>query len=394
MQIVLAVTGGVAVYKSVHLTRLLKDQGHDVRIVMTKSAQSFVTPLCFQAVSNNHVYTDVFDTQSCNAMAHIELAKWADKILIAPASANTIAKMSAGIADDLLSTILLASEAPVTIAPAMNKQMWLHPATQANLNILRTRGVGIIGPDSGKQACGDIGYGRMTEPEIIASYLFLEEKSVFWSNKKIMITAGPTREAIDPIRYISNRSTGKMGYALASVAAKLGAHVLLIAGPTSLPDPDGVTVVHVNNAEQMNEAVFRSIDNIDVFIGAAAIANYRLSAIEKHKIKSQSDTLTLALVKTPDVIAKVAAMKQNRPLVIGFSAETNDLIANAKAKLERKGLDMIIANQIGDNQGMAADTNAATVLYSNGKQINFPEMPKVLLARKLLLAIEDKAQES
>lgn len=393
--ILLGVTGGVAAYKSVQLVRLLKQAGFSVKVVMTQAAESFVTPLCFQAISGERVFISLFDQQSANGMAHIELAKWADLILIAPASANTIAKIRTGFADDLLSTTLLASSARIVLAPAMNQQMWLSPATQENVRILTERGVKFLGPASGTQACGDVGEGRMVEPEVISAAVLklismqAHDQSV-WSHKKILITAGPTREPIDPIRFISNRSTGKMGYALAEAAAALGADVILIAGPTALPDPVGVCVTKVMTAQEMHQAVFTCVNEADVFIGAAAVANYQMANVANQKMKSGDDSWSLEMVKTPDIIAEVAALKEYRPFIVGFSAETHDLLAHAKEKLQRKNLDVIIANHISDKKGMGSDTNAVTILYKKGEPDELPETSKQLLARQILTLLQSR----
>ena len=386
--ILVGITGGIAAYKSVELVRLLRDAGYFIRVVMTKHATAFVTPFCFQVISGNPVYSAIMDEAASNGMRHIELAKWADIILIAPASANTIAKMAHGLADDLLSIIYLASDAPLYIAPAMNKQMWENAAVKENIQRLQSRGVILIGPASGEQACGDVGFGRMSEPEQIAAQLtcLLQDK-LFWKNKKILITAGPTHEMIDPVRYIANKSSGKIGYALAEAAAQLGAEVVLVSGPTHLSAPRNVTRIATTSAKEMYNAVFAHINNQDIFIGAAAVANYRLETISMQKVKSGDATLPLFLIQNPDIIESVARLN-NRPFVVGFAAETNNVIAYAESKLNSKKLDMIIANDVSENKAMGSDTNTVTVIDRSGNHTVLTEAPKTIIARQLLLLIE------
>ena len=376
-KILLGITGGIAAYKSIELVRLLKKSGAQVQVVLTKGALAFVTPMTLQAVSGLPVRTSLLDPEAEAGMGHIELAKWADLILIAPASADFMARQAAGMADDLLTTLCLATESPVIIAPAMNQAMWKHPATQHNLSTLIERNITTVGPDSGAQACGDIGYGRMSEPNAIFNQVvnfFSKPTSAPSENTPLqgqhwMITAGPTMEAIDPVRFISNHSSGKMGYALANAAAKLGAKVTLISGPVPLEAPKNITTVKILSALDMLAAC-RQISHenqVYVFIGAAAVADFRIQDIATQKMKKQSNTdeMQLNLIKNPDIIATVVAESMAK-FVVGFAAETQNVIAYAQDKLAKKGLDLIVANDVSRKDiGFNQDQNEVTVVGKN-----------------------------
>ncbi|WP_417666150.1 bifunctional phosphopantothenoylcysteine decarboxylase/phosphopantothenate--cysteine ligase CoaBC [Pseudidiomarina sp.] len=364
-RIVLGITGGIAAYKMPDLVRRLKDYGADVRCVITQGGQAFITPLTLQAVSGNPVHHDLLDPAAEAAMGHIELAKWADFVLIAPASANTIAQLAHGHAADLLTTLCLATSAPVAVAPAMNQQMWAHTAVQANCALLQSRGVTVITPASGAQACGDVGAGRLPEPlelrEAVTELLTATSNEL--AGKHLVITAGPTREAIDPVRYLSNHSSGRMGFALATAAQRMGAHVTLVAGPCQLPTPAGVTRIDVVSAEQMNAAVMGVIAEADIFIGCAAVADYRPTHVADNKIKKDNDAMHIALVKNPDILANVAALAK-APFTIGFAAETNDVAHYAQGKLQRKKLNMIAANDVSDTSiGFNSEDNAMLLFW-------------------------------
>ncbi|CCQ11255.1 Phosphopantothenoylcysteine decarboxylase [Pseudoalteromonas luteoviolacea B = ATCC 29581] len=391
-KIVIAISGGIAAYKCAELVRRLKERGYAVKVVMTDSAKAFITPLTMQAVSGEPVSDSLLDPSAEAAMGHIEFAKWADLILVAPATANTIAKMTAGIADDLLTTLLLATPAQVAIAPAMNQQMYKHPATQTNLNLLHERGVLIWGPGMGEQACGDIGAGRMLEPSQLVDHCdaVLNPLPALLSGKTITITAGPTREALDPVRFISNHSSGKMGFALAEAALQLGAHVNLIAGPVSLPTPHGASRFNVESALQMRDAALELAIQSDVFIGCAAVADYRPAHVAEQKMKKQGDELTITMVKNPDIIAEVAALKTKRPFAVGFAAETQDVATYAKGKLKNKGLDMICANDVSrEGLGFNADQNALTLFWHDG-QLELEPRDKKELALTVMQLIANK----
>lgn len=385
-KVLLGITGGIAAYKAPDLVRKLTAQGAIVRVVLTDSAVEFVSPLALQAVSGNPVHRALLDTDAEAAMGHIELAKWADVLLIAPATANCLAKLCHGIADDLLSTLYLATSATVVVAPAMNQQMWAAQATQANLAQLHQRGIQFIGPDSGEQACGDIGAGRMTEPLEIVEQLcdvIAPADDHGLRHKRIMITAGPTREALDPVRYLSNHSSGKMGYAIAEAAAEMGAEVTLVSGPTSLNKPTNVTFVQTESAEQMHAEVMQRIDNQHIFIATAAVADYRCADVADQKIKKDSDELTLTFVKNPDILKDVAGLPQP-PFTLGFAAETQDVERYAMSKLQRKKLNMIAANDVSNADiGFNSDQNALCVMWQDGKQ-TLPKASKTQLARQLL----------
>jgi phosphopantothenoylcysteine decarboxylase / phosphopantothenate---cysteine ligase len=371
--------------------RLLRKQNCQVRVIMTTAAQQFVTPLTFQALSGNPVHTDLFDTEQEQAMGHIHLARWADLLLIAPASANTLAKMAHGLADDLLSTLYLAAECPVFVAPAMNQAMWNKTVTQDNLARLQQHGVKVIGPASGDQACGEQGFGRMLEPKQICEQILGINKLAL-QGIKILISAGPTREPLDPVRYITNRSSGKMGYALAEAAVAAGAEVTLISGPVNLPSPMSVNLLKVETAQQMFDAVISQVDHFALYIGAAAVADYRPAEIQNHKIKKQHDHGVIALEKNPDIIATVAS-RPNKPFVVGFAAETDDLENYATTKLRSKNLDMIAANWVGQTEGgFDSDRNALQVYWSGGSQ-HLAMNDKKQLAQQLLSLIIERMHE-
>ena len=365
-KILLGVTGGIAAYKSAELVRLLIKAGAEVRVVMTPAAREFVQPLTYQALSGHRVYVDLFDAEADSAMDHIELARWCDLMLVAPASADFLGKMSAGYADNLLLTLCLASRQPVAVAPAMNQQMFANAATGANLEQLSSRGILVWGPDAGEQACGDVGPGRMLEP----AHLLANLENLFKPGKlhgiDILLTAGPTREAIDPVRYISNRSSGKMGYALARAALHEGANVTLVSGPVSLAPPAGVKLISVESAAEMHDAVMHEVPASDIFIACAAVSDYRVGQQAGHKIKKSTQTMTLELVPNTDILAAVSALAE-RPFCVGFAAETQDLEKYALDKLERKNLDMIAANLVGDGSGgFEADVNRLEVFWNGG----------------------------
>ena len=385
--VLLGVSGGIAAYKSAELIRRLKDQGADVRVVMTPAAQEFITPLTLQALSGNPVYTELLDPEAEAGMGHIELARWADVFFIAPCTADLIARLTLGQGNDLLTTVALACQAPLAIAPAMNQAMWSHAATQDNLALLIKRGAKVFGPDSGSQACGDTGLGRMSEPEALAAQLADCFSSGLLSGLKIMITAGPTREAIDPVRYISNHSSGKMGYALAQACAEAGARTRLISGPTQLDCPAGVERIDVISAQDMLEAALGC--DADIFIGAAAVADYRPEHIANQKIKKQdaeAKTMALTLIQNPDIIASVAARNQ-RPFMVGFAAETQNLVSYARNKLEKKNLDLVIANDVSQTDiGFNSDNNAVTLVSATGEEYLEPRS-KYQLAQELVRRI-------
>ena len=378
----LGVTGSIAAYKSPDIVRRLRDQGAEVRVVLTASAEKLVSPTVFQAVSGEPVRGDIWDEQAEAAMGHIELAKWADLILIAPATANLIAQLAAGSAENLLTTICLASEASVTLAPSMNQAMWRDAATQANCEVLRKRNVMFIGPDDGEQACGDVGPGRMSEPANIVSRLVRGGASGPFEGLRIMVSAGPTREAIDPVRFVSNRSSGKMGFAMARAAADAGAEVTLIAGPVNLPTPPRIERVDVETTQQMCDEALARMGEMDMYIGAAAISDYRPKQISVQKIKKTADTFVLEMLKCPDLLASVAALKDG-PFTVGFAAETEKLEQHASDKLKRKNLDMIVANLVGENLCFDSDDNEVIVLWQGGRQ-SLPLLSKQELARRLV----------
>ncbi|WP_096086720.1 bifunctional phosphopantothenoylcysteine decarboxylase/phosphopantothenate--cysteine ligase CoaBC [Agaribacterium haliotis] len=385
-RILLGVTGGIAAYKSAELIRRLKERGADVRVVMTPAAKAFITPLTLQALSGHSVRDSLLDPDAEAGMGHIELARWADALIVAPATADFISKLAVGEGSDLLSTVCLACSSPLVLAPAMNEKMWLAEATRENVSLLAGRGVQLWGPASGEQACGDVGPGRMIEPDDIAERAQALFEAGCLAGKKVVITAGPTREAIDPVRYISNHSSGKMGYALAEAAAEAGARTTLISGPCNIDAPERVNVEYVISAMQMHQSALEHARDADVFIAAAAVADYRLAEPSKEKIKKSDDTLTLTLVKNPDIVADIAAAGQ-QTFVVGFAAETEALLEHAQSKLNKKKLDMIIANDVSAaGIGFNSDDNAVTVLSSEGKT-ELGQRSKKQLARELIRTI-------
>jgi phosphopantothenoylcysteine decarboxylase/phosphopantothenate--cysteine ligase len=368
--VLLIVTGGIAAYKALEVVRRLSEAGAAVRVVMTPAAQRFVTPLSFQALSGEPVHCDLLDERAEAAMGHIELARWADIVVVAPASADFLARLRGGLADDLASTLCLATTAPLLVAPAMNQQMWQNAATVANLAVLRERGIAVVGPADGAQACGETGPGRLVEPDDIAAAALAHFEPPLLAHTRIIVTAGPTQEAIDPVRYISNRSSGKMGYAVAAAAAAAGSEVTLVSGPTALQPPRFVTVLRVISAAEMFDAVASVIDGADIFISAAA-------------------ALSLTLTPTQDILHSVTA-RPNPPFAVGFAAETDNLIANARSKLERKSLDMIAANIVGvEGVGFDSNDNELHVLW-NGGEARLARAPKVAIARQLIALVADR----
>lgn len=385
-QILLGVTGGIAAYKSAELIRRLQDSGAVVRVVMTKAAQEFITPLTLQALSGNPVHCELLDTEAEAAMGHIELARWADMVLVAPATADFMARLATGQADDLLTTLCLATDAKIAIAPAMNQGMWRDQSTQQNLQTLKDKQVAIFGPGDGSQACGDVGPGRMLEADDISQRAAQQFRSNILDGVNIVITAGPTREAIDPVRYISNHSSGKMGFALAEAAVEAGAAVTLIAGPVALDTPERVTRINVNSALEMHQSVMESLSLCDIFIGSAAVADYRPVDIANQKIKKSTEQMTVELIRNPDIIADVSK-HQDAPFTVGFAAETQDVKNYARSKLERKNLDIIIANDVSDTEiGFNSDNNAVTVISKN-EQLDLPLASKQQLSRHLIVEI-------
>lgn len=387
----LGITGGIAAYKTPELVRLLKKRNIDVRVVLSQGAKAFVTPLTLQAVSAHPVYSELLDADFEAAMGHIELARWAEGILIAPLSANRLAALAHGFADDLLTTLCLASTAPIYAAPAMNRQMWEHPATKANLEIVKARGVTILGPDWGEQACGEVGLGRMLEPAAIIEQLFAQTEATpaILAGRRILITAGPTREAIDPVRYISNRSSGKMGIALAAAAKALGAEVTLIHGPVQCEVPGNVKSIAVVSAQEMLNAVEANISNTDIFISAAAIADFRAKELATQKMKKgQANTWEISLVQNPDILASVSAQK-DAPFCVGFAAETEHVIENAKQKLINKKIDLIAVNDVARQDiGFDAENNALTVISKTATH-QLAKESKYQIALKLLHLINE-----
>ncbi len=382
--IVLGVTGGIAAYKAPELVRRLKEQGADIRVVLTQSAKEFVTPLSLQAVSGNPVSDSLLDPAAELAMGHIELAKWADLILIAPTTANTLAKITHGLADDLLSTICLATDAPIAIAPAMNQQMWHAQATQQNIESLRARGYHLFGPGSGEQACGDTGLGRMLDiPDLVVACGQLFQHNTL-TGQHWVITAGPTREAIDPVRYISNHSSGKMGYAIANAALNAGAQVTLISGPVNIAAPTRCKLVSVDSAQDMHTQALNLAKQADVFVACAAVADYRVAQVAEQKIKKHEDAMQINLIKNPDIVADVAALKEGRPFTVGFAAETQDVEKYAKGKLVKKNLDLIAANDVAaEGQGFNSDLNAL-VVYSETEKTSISLASKQQVAQHLV----------
>ena len=386
-RILLGVTGGIAAYKSPDLVRRLRERGAEVQVVMTAGAREFVTPTTFQAVSGRTVRSDLWDAAAEAAMGHIELARWAEAVLIAPASADFLARLATGQANDLLSTLCLATEAPIAVAPAMNHVMWANAATRANITTLTQRGLQVFGPAEGDQACGEVGEGRMLEPlDLAERVVALLPASGALAGRRVLITAGPTRERIDPVRFVSNRSSGKMGFAVAQAAREAGATVVLVAGPVSLATPAGVARVDVESAADMLAAVLRELPGTDIFISTAAVADYRPARAAEQKIKKSAESMELAMERTADVLATVAA-RADRPYVVGFAAETEAVEQNARTKLMKKNLDMIAANEVGHDKAFDCEDNQLIVLSRNGRH-ELPRAGKLTLARGLIALIE------
>lgn len=381
-RILLGITGGIAAYKSAELVRRLRERGAEVRVVMTSAACEFITPLTMQALSGNPVSTSLLDHNAEAAMGHIQLARWADVILVAPATANFIARLAQGMADDLLSTLCLAADVHLLVAPAMNHQMWNNKATQANAETIMNRGVWILGPATGDQACGETGPGRMLEPDDLVIAVASVFQASPLSGVKVMVSAGPTQEHIDPVRFISNRSSGRMGYAVARSAMEAGAEVTLVSGPVSLAPPERVQCIKVTTAEQMRDAVMSRAVDVNIFISTAAVADYRCEDAAGRKIKKNDDTLALTLVKNPDILAEVAALP-DPPFTVGFAAETESLREHALAKLRNKGLDMIAANQVGETRGFDVEENSLEVFWREGGQ-SLALASKDKIARQLI----------
>jgi phosphopantothenoylcysteine decarboxylase / phosphopantothenate---cysteine ligase len=391
-RILLGVTGGIAAYKSPELVRRLRERGAEVQVVMTSAAERFITALSLQAVSGRPVRTDLWDSTAEAAMSHIELARWAQLVLIAPASAGFMARLASGQADDLLTTLCLATEAPLALAPAMNRAMWAHPATRANVAVLQERGASVIGPADGEQACGEIGAGRMDEPlEIVSRVMALFEPRGPLVGRRVLITAGPTRECIDPVRFVSNRSSGKMGFAVAHAAHTAGADVVLVSGPVALPTPAGVRRVEVESAADMLAAVLHEIDGTDIFISTAAVADYRPTRTYAQKIKKTSDRMDLSMERTADIVGTVAARAQ-RPFVVGFAAETETVEQNARSKLLKKNLDMIAANEVGADKAFDCEDNHLIVLWRTGRR-ELGRASKSVLAERLVALIAEVLAE-
>jgi phosphopantothenoylcysteine decarboxylase / phosphopantothenate---cysteine ligase len=387
-RVLLGVTGGIAAYKSPDLVRRLRERGAEVQVVMTAAAREFVTATTFQAVSGRTVRTDLWDAAAEAAMGHIELARWADLVLIAPASADFLARLTAGGADDLLTTLCLATEAPIAVAPAMNRVMWANAATVANVATLQKRGVQVLGPGAGDQACGEVGAGRMLEPLELADRIgLLLVTDGPLHGQRILITAGPTRERIDPVRFISNRSSGKMGFAVAQAAREAGAEVVLVSGPVSLPTPVGVRRIDVESAAEMLNAVMGEVAGTDIFISTAAVADYRPATAAEQKIKKTSDHIDLSMERTADVLATVAALP-DRPFVVGFAAETESVEQHARGKLLKKNLDMIAANEVGHDKAFDCEDNQLIVLWRTGRR-ELGKSSKLILARQLVALITE-----
>ena len=388
-KILLGISGGIAAYKCAELTRRLIERGAQVHVVMTKAAQEFITPLTMQAVSGNPVSSSLLDPSAESSMGHIELAKWADLVLLAPATADLIARISAGMGNDLLSTLCLATDAPIAVAPAMNQQMYRNVATQENLATLHRRGFTLWGPASGEQACGDVGPGRMLEPMQLVHHCedFFQQPDL--NELNIVITAGPTREAIDPVRYLSNYSSGKMGFAIAAAAAKRGANVTLISGPVNLATPAGVTRININSATEMHQAALEHAINNNIFIACAAVADFRPAHVAPQKMKKQdgNDEMMIQLVKNPDIVASIAALTENRPFTVGFAAETQNVEHYARGKLTKKNLDLICANDVSvQGQGFNSDNNALHLYWSNSDK-TLPLATKADLGQQLVTEI-------
>jgi len=391
-RIVLGVSGGIAAYKAADLTRRLREAGADVRVAMTRNALKFVGTATFQALSGHPVRSRLWDEAAEAAMGHIELARWPTRIVIAPATASVIARIAHGLADDLLATLCLATEAPIVIVPAMNRLMWANAATQANVAALRARGLRVLGPAEGEQACGEVGAGRMLEPAAIVRELAVLSAAPRLLGRRVLVSAGPTREDLDPVRYLGNRSSGRMGFALAGAAAAMGARVTLVAGPVTLPTPAGVSRIDVRSAAQMRDAVIAALPGQDVYLGAAAVADYAPERFSASKIKKTDGPATLRLVRTPDILAEVAAHAQRPRVVVGFAAETECLERHALEKLRGKGADMIAANDVSDPAiGFEGDCNALTV-YGGAAPVEIARMPKANVARALMALVADRLE--
>ena len=391
-RILLGVSGGIAAYKAAELVRRLRERGAEVQVVMTAGAKQFVTPLTFQALSGRPVRDDLWDEAAEDAMGHIELARWAELVLIAPASADVIARLAIGRADDLLTTLVLATAAPVWLAPAMNRFMWSNVATEENVAKLVARGVRLLGPDAGEQACGEVGLGRMLEPDAIAGEVFASELKGALSGLHLVISAGPTREPLDPVRFISNRSSGKMGFAVAAAARDAGARVTLVSGPVALATPLGITRIDVETAEQMYRAVHTAVADADLYIGAAAVADYTPARCATQKIKKSSECLELSLQRAPDILASVAALER-RPFTVGFAAETIDVEKHAREKLARKRLDLIAANEVGADRAFDREDNALLVLWPGGRR-ELELKSKADLAREFIAIVAERYREA
>jgi phosphopantothenoylcysteine decarboxylase/phosphopantothenate--cysteine ligase len=387
-RILLGVTGGIAAYKSAELIRRLQDQGADVRVVMTRNATEFITPLTLQALSGHPVHLDLLDPETESVMGHIELARWADIILVAPGSANFIARLAQGHGSDLLSTICLAAQCRIAVAPAMNQAMWSNSATQTNIEMLKTSHIAVFGPDEGLQACGEVGQGRLLDIEGIVDLTAGSFPSGILAGKRVIITAGPTREAIDPVRFISNHSSGKQGYALAQAAVEAGASVILISGPTSLEPPDRTRRIDVISADEMYAAAIAEVNEADIFIGVAAVADYKPVMFQSQKIKKDrvEGELKISLVENPDIIARIADLDAG-PFTVGFAAETENVVEYARKKLIAKKLDMIIANDVADNAiGFNSDENQTTLLWGNHEEL-VPMASKSVIAERIIQVI-------
>ena len=388
LRVLLGVSGGIAAYKAAELTRRLRDAGAEVRVVLTENAARFVTPLTFQALSGQPVRSGLWDEAAEAAMGHIELARWAQRILIVPASADLIARLAHGFADDLLTTLCLASAAPVAIAPAMNQQMWAHPATQDNIATLGARGVVVLGPAAGSQACGEFGPGRLLEADTIVAEIAALHGPKLLSGLQVLVSAGPTHEDIDPVRFIGNRSSGRMGFAVARAAAEQGAQVRLVAGPVHLPTPAGVERNDVRSARDMRAAVLQHIPQSDIFISAAAVGDYRPGETATHKIKKQGSSLTLTLNENPDILAEIGALKR-RPMLVGFAAETDNLEKYARAKLARKNLDLIAANSVDNGAGFDCADNELLLFWPGGSE-HLGRDDKQVIARRLIARVAER----
>jgi phosphopantothenoylcysteine decarboxylase / phosphopantothenate---cysteine ligase len=391
--VLLGVSGGIAAYKSAELVRLLQDHGASVRVIMTRGAQEFITPLTLQALSGQPVHTELLDEEAEMGMGHIELGRWADLLLIAPATADLIARLANGRADDLLTTVALATAAPVMLAPAMNQQMWRDPATANNCATLTKRGIAFVGPAEGEQACGDVGPGRMEQPSLIAQRAAECFTNGALAGKRVVITAGPTREALDPVRYISNHSSGKMGFALAQAAVDAGAKTTLVAGPVSLATPEHVTRIDVESADQMLQQSLELVAECDIFIACAAVADYRPVEQQAQKIKKQGELITLELVRNPDIVAAIADSGHDS-FTVGFAAETTDVLAYARGKLEKKGLDLIVANDVANQAiGFNSDDNAVTLIWHDGEQ-KLPQARKTVIASQIIAKIAQRCSNN